>query len=66
MRKSDKIRLAGQQFINTKDVYVYLNVSGILSEKRYYKKSDRPDKFVGYWTAVVTMDKGVIQSKSLY
>ena len=58
----------GRQFFNESDIYIYLNISNFVSEKRYYKQSNTPDKYVGYWTAIITMDQGKITgtSKSLY
>jgi hypothetical protein len=37
---------------------VWLNISGVISEPRYYKHSDTPNYFVGYWTAICHLDGG--------
>lgn len=55
---------SGRQFFNESDIYIYLNISNFVSEKRYYKQSNTPDKYVGYWTAIITMDQGKITGLS--
>jgi len=51
---------SGSYFRNDTDVYIFLNIGGHLTEKRYYKQSTLPEFFVGSFSAIVQIVNGLI------
>lgn len=41
-------------------MYITLDIHGVVSEPRYYKKATTPNVFTGSWTAAIEMVKGNI------
>jgi hypothetical protein len=49
----------GWDLYNVSDVYIFLNVSGTISEPRYFKQSAVRKGYAAYFTAIVSTFEGI-------